>query len=144
MTRDERKAILNIVLMAVKLQVNQPHTQSLYGDKGLCHLVANLLIRKFSDVEAECGRLFEEYTNEWAHKHNPNWTEFADIYIIPGQPGGGLNKLAYYEARRQYLMWDKSTEYGRARHQLLDDLIEATKDTSHVRSQDQEGSNTDK
>ena len=136
MTRDEKKAILNIVLMAVKLQVNQPNIQPLYGDKGLCHLVENLLIRKFPDVHEECIRLFGEYTNEWAHEHNPNWTEFADIYIIPGQPGGGLNKLAFYEARREYLMWDKSTEYGRARHQLLDDLIKSTEDTSHVQSGD--------
>ena len=136
MTRDEKKAILNIVLMAIKLQVNHPNTQSLYGDKGLCHMVANLLNRNFPDVEEECCRLFEEYTNEWAHEHNPNWTEFADIYIIPGQPGGGLNKLAFYEARREYLMWDKSTEYGRARHQLLDDLIKSTEDTSHVQSED--------
>lgn len=136
MTRDEKKAILNIVLMDIKLRVNHPNTQSLYGDKGLCHMVANLLNRNFPDVEEECCRLFEDYTNEWAHEHNPNWTEFADIYIIPGQPGGGLNNLAYYEARRKYLMWDKSTEYGRARHQLLDDLIEATKETSHVQSED--------
>ena len=132
MTRDEKKAILNVVLMAVKLQVNHPNTQSLYGDKGLCPMVANLLIRNFPYVEAECCRLFEEYTNEWAHKHNPNWTEFADIYIIPGQPGGGLNKLAYYEARKEYMLWSKDTEYGRARHQLLDDLIKSTEDTSHV------------
>ena len=132
MTRDEKKAILNIVLMAVKLQVNQPNTQPLYGYKGLCNLVDNLLIRNFPDVEAECCCLFKEYKNEWAHKHNPNWTERADIYIVPGQPGGGLNKLAYYEAKRQYRMWDTDTEYGRARHQLLDDLIEATKKTSHV------------
>ena len=136
MTRDEKKAILNNVLMDIKLQVNHPNTQSLYGHNGLCHLVANLLIRKFPDVHEECIRLFGEYTNEWAHKHNPNWTELADIYIVPGQPGGGLNKLAYYEARRQYLMWDTDTEYGRARHQLLDDLIKSTEDTSHVQSGD--------
>lgn len=127
MTRDEKREILNMVLMSVKLLVNKPNLQSVYGDKGLCQMVGNLLTQQFPDIENECRQLFEEYTGEWAKENNPNWSEFAFIYIVPGQPGGGLNKVAYYEARRVYALWDKDTQYGRKRHQLLNDLIEATK-----------------
>ena len=127
MTHDEKKEVLNMVLMSVKLLVSKPDLRSVYGDTGLCKMVENLLSQKFANIAEECRRLFEDYTYEWARKNNPNWCDLAVIYIVPGQSGGGLNKEAYYEARRVYALWDTDTQYGRARHQLLDDLIEATK-----------------
>ena len=127
MTHDEKKEVLNKVLMSVKLLVSKPDLRSVSGNKGLCIMVENLLSQKFTDIAEECRRLFEDYTYEWARKNNPNWCELAVIYVVPGQSGGGLNKEAYYEARRVYALWDTDTEYGRKRHQLLDDLIEATK-----------------
>ena len=132
MTHNEKREVLNKVLMSVKLLVSKPDLQSVYGDKGLCQMVENLLTQRFADIAEECRRLFEDYAYEWARKNNPNWCQIAVIYIVPGQPGGGLNKEAYYEARRVYALWDTDTQYGRKRHQLLDDLIEATKETGHV------------
>ena len=127
MTHDEKKEVLNKVLMSVKLLVNKPNLKSVYGDKGLCQMVENLLAHKFTGIAEKCRRLFEDYAYEWARKNNPNWCQIAVIYIVPGQPGGGLNKESYYAAQRVYALWDTDTEYGRKRHQLLDDLIEATK-----------------
>ena len=132
MTHDEKKEVLNKVLMSVKLLVNKPNLQSVYGDKGLCQMVENLLTDRFADIAEECRHLFEDYTYDWARKNNPNWCDLAVIYIVPGQPGGGLNKESYYAAQRVYALWDTDTQYGRKRHQLLDDLIEATKEASHV------------
>ena len=143
MTRDEKKEVLNKVLMSVKLLVNDPELQPVYGNKGLCQMVESLLTPKCADIAEDCRRLFEDYTYDWARKNNPNWCDLAVIYIVPGQSGGGLNKETYYEARRVYALWDTDTQYGRKRHQLLDDLIEATKETSNVRSEDSKGSNTD-
>ena len=132
MTRDEKREVLNKVLMSVKLLVSKPDLRSVYGDTGLCKMVENLLSQKFANIAEECRRLFEDYTYEWARKNNPNWNDLAVIYIVPGQPGGGLNKESYYAAQRVYALWDTDTQYGRKRHQLLDDLIEATKEASHV------------
>ena len=136
MTYEESKAVVHIVLKAIKTQVNMPEMESTYGDRGLCRMVENYLYKCVRADEGECLKVFKDYLDIWAHENNPNWTEHADIYVVPGQPGGGLNKLAYYEARKEYKLWSKDTEYGRKRHQLLDDLIEATKEASHVQSED--------
>lgn len=126
MTYEESKVVIHTVLKAIKTQVNMPEMESTYGDKGLCLMVEHYL------YERKCLKVFEDYLSIWAHENNPNWADVFDIYVVPGQPGGGLNKLAYYEARKEYKLWSRDTEYGRRRHQLLDDLIEATKEASHV------------
>ena len=132
MTYEESKVVIHTILKAIKTQVNIPEMESTYGYKGLCHMVENYLHKCVSADERKCLKVFEDYLDIWAHENNPNWTDVSDIYVVPGQPGGGLNKLAYYEARNDYKLWSKDTEYGRKRHQLLDDLIEATKEASNV------------
>ena len=132
MTYEESKAVIHTALKAIKTQVNIPEMESTYGYRGLCHMVESYLHKCVSADERKCLKVFKYYLSIWAHENNPNWTDVYDIYVVPGQPGGGLNKLAYYEARMEYKLWSKDTEYGRKRHQLLDDLIEATKEASHV------------
>ena len=132
MTYEESKVVIHTILKAIKTQVNMPEMRSTYGDRGLCYMVKNYPYRCVSADERKCLKVFEDYLSIWAHENNPNWTDVSDIYVVPGQPGGGLNKLAYHEAKKEYMLWSKDTEYGRARHKLLDDLIEATKEISHV------------
>lgn len=128
MSTENLLSVLNIVLMAARMKVNQAGANEKYGKKGLCAIVQNILVRRFCDVQIDCLRLFDSYLIEWAHQNNPKWSEYADIYPVPGEPGGGLNKLCYYQARKENRLWCKDTEYGRARHQMLDDLIKATED----------------
>ena len=82
--------------------------------KGICLLVESAML-------AEAGR--SVYDAEWDEmdKAMVSWLKFSGskCYPVPC-PDGGLPGLAYNKAHN---LWDKTTEYGRLRHELYEYLL---------------------
>lgn len=103
------------------LQILEEITQSLelYPSLSICLQAIPLCETKFG-ISESCQMA------NWIESKFSSWEHFSGsfAYPVPSNIPNQSPREAYFLAKGSGKMWDKTTEYGRLRYQLLDYLIQ--------------------